>query len=251
MEAQVAQRLLYLSERGILKLGCNCRSNDCHGIVTAMIRLLNQVDGIDNIGIIHYCAKGALAHTGAAVDTFIIVDFRLLLVVHLNCANLAGTLTGTDIFGNRAIGTCLCTASAMDALIRINFRLAVLALGDGTLRAGLHAAMCQTATAGIADGITVNRAFIAGNINDLNHVAAALTTQYVMYTLTDDRTFLIYAAAHGRLLSRYNLLRYRVIYIVHLLIQGMLRNRAQHLIFDHLDVSFKISHGRFSLSQKK
>ena len=139
----------------------------------------------------------------------------------------------------------------MDALIGINFRLAILTLGDGALGAGLHAAMCQTAAAGIADGIPVNRAFITGNINDLNDIAAALTAQYVMYTFTDNGTFLIYTAAHRWFLSRNNLLRYRIIYIVHFLIQSMLRNRTQHLIFEQLDVSFKISHGRFSLSQKK
>ena len=251
MEAQIAQCLLYLSERCILKLRCNCRCDDCHGIITAVVRLLNQIDRINNIRIINNCAKRALAHAGTTVDTLIIINFCLLLIVHLNGTDLAGTLTGTDIFRDGAIGTCLCTASAMDALIGINFRLAILTLGDGALGAGLHAAMCQTAAAGIADGIPVNRAFITGNINDLNDIAAALTAQYIMYTLTDNGTFLIYTAAHRWFLSRNNLLRYRIIYIVHFLIQSMLRNRTQHLIFEQLDVSFKISHGRFSLSQKK
>ena len=231
VEAEMAQCLLDLSDSRALELGGNCRSDNRNGIVAAVVCLLDQLDCVYHIGIIDNRAERALAHAGAAADALIVIDFRFLLAVPLEGADLAAAFARTDILGDCAIRAYLCTASAMDALLRINLCTSVIALADRTARAYLHAAVCQTATAGVADRITVDRTFVTRNIDDLDDVASALTAECVMYTFTDNRALLVDTAAHGRLFARNDLLRHGIIAVVQPFLQCMLCDGAQNLIF--------------------
>ena len=249
MESQIAQCLLDLSQLDTLELRGNRRCDNRHRVIAAVIRLLEQLDGIDNGRIVHHCAERTLEHTGAAADALVVVDFRLLHVVHLDGADLAGALTRTHVLGNRLIRTGLCTAAAVNALFRINFHLSGFGSADGALRTGLHAAVRQTAAAGVADGVPVYRTFVTGDVNDLNDAVSAVAAQRCVHALADDGAFLINAAAHGRLSARNNLKRDRIIYIFHFFVQRVLRHCTKYLILYFLDVGLKTSHARLSSSQ--
>ena len=104
--------------------------------------------------------------------------------------------------------------------------------------------MRQTAAAGAVDRVAVYRAFVTGDVNDLNDVIAVL--QNVMYPFLNDRAFLVHTAPHRRLFALNDLMRDIVIAVVHIVFQHMACHRLQNLVFQLLNIRLKRSHSQIS-----
>ena len=89
---------------------------------------------------------------------------------------MAGILTGTLTADDRRVGADLSASSALLTLGLVNMSYVVKIKGDGTEFTNILTAMCKTATAGVSNPVTADRALIAGNINNLNDVGIFLIT---------------------------------------------------------------------------
>ena len=71
--------------------------------------------------------------------------------------------------------------------------------GDRPTFTGVLAAVSQTAAAGICYFIAGGGAFVAGYIDHFDHIFAVRAAAHrVFYTLGEDGSFFVHAAAHGR-----------------------------------------------------
>ena len=83
MEAQLFEPLNDLTELCIGELARDRRSD--HGVdlvFCVILALLDDVDNIENIGFISYCAERALVNAGAAGNALVIIYLSRLVLVH-------------------------------------------------------------------------------------------------------------------------------------------------------------------------
>ena len=206
---------------------------------------LDEVDSIENEGLIDDCAERALVDTGAAGDALFVINMRcaMLLAAHADGLNLAGLFARTLLVDDGAVRAYLCALAALYALRLIDVRLLLLIKRDGAAAAYVLAAVCKTTAAGLCDDMAADRAFVAGDINDLNHVGVVLIAAHgYLDALGQDRALLVYAAAHRRRLAGDYFLRDVKECFIEIGVPRMLCDRAQNLIFEMLDLSIEFVH---------
>ena len=91
---------------------------------------------------------------------------------------MTGLLTWTFDVGNRAEGANLCAFTTLNTLGFVDIRLLILIETDGVARTDILTTMCDTAAAGLADLITADRAFITGDIYDLDNIPIRLISAH-------------------------------------------------------------------------
>ena len=117
MEAEFFQAGDNLTEFGIGKLAGYRRSD--YGIelvAVVLLALFQQVNHIENIGLIRNRAERTLVNTCAAGNTLVVVDCRRFVLVHRDCLDLAGILTGALAADDRGVRANLGAGAAFLAL---------------------------------------------------------------------------------------------------------------------------------------
>ena len=129
-----------------------------------------------------------------------IVDRSRIFIIAGNGLDLACLNTGTGVVENGSVGANLGALTALDTLGFVDVSNVVIIKGDRPSFAYVLATVSQAATAGRGHLIAAHGAFIAGNLNDLNHIGvAAVTAHGKLHTLCHDGTLLVDTAPHGRL----------------------------------------------------
>ena len=119
----------------------------------------------------HVRTEGALLHAGTAGNTFIMVNHRFSVFIHLDRIDGAGTHARTHDLTDGTKGTDLLAASTFDTHFLIDV-CSVVYNGNGVPRTILLTFMPQTAAAGIADHETVNRTFVTGGIQHVDYTVS-------------------------------------------------------------------------------
>ena len=98
---------------------------------------------------------------------------------------------------NCGIRTYLCALTAFNALGFIYMSNVVVVKGNCTTLTHVLTTVGKTSAAGCGNFVTCGRAFIAGDIDNLNNVLVILITAHGdLYTLTENSALLIDTAAH-------------------------------------------------------
>ena len=120
MEAQSLKTGYDLTELCVGELAGDRRRNN--GINSVAVRTgigsacFKDLDSVDYVGFVGYCAEGALINACSALNALGIVDLCRLLVVHGDGFYLAGILAGALAAYDCGIGADLCACSALFAL---------------------------------------------------------------------------------------------------------------------------------------
>ena len=116
---------------------------------------------------------------------------------HGNSLDFAGIFAGTFAVGNRGVRADLCACTAVDAFLLIDMRCMVFVIESYCIaRACIFAAMSKAAAAGVRDYISADRAFIAGNIHNLDNIRICFVSAHCDFdAFSEYCTFLIDAAA--------------------------------------------------------
>ena len=123
----------------------------------------------------------------------------LFIGVHFNGTGLAGTLTGTNILRNGAIGASGYALTAGNALAVID-KCMMVREGDCALGTRIGAAMSDAATTGVTDRHLAHRTLVTGNGQHFHFSGMIrMPAQRHLYTLLHNGTLFINAATHGRL----------------------------------------------------
>ena len=247
VEAQLLQSRDDLPQFSIGKLAGN-RGRD-HGkdlVLGVALALFDHVDHVENEGLVRNGTEGAGIHAGAAGNALGIVDARLLLVTHGDCLDLAGGFAGAAIVVNGAVRADLGAGAALLALALVDVRHMVGVKGERAEAAHILAPVRKASAARRRDLVTADRAFVAGDINDLNHVGVVLIAAHgYLDALGQDRALLVYTAAHGRDLARDDGLGDVDRAFRQTVCPCFPRDFPQDLIFQMLYLCIKLSHGFF------
>ena len=244
-EAELFESRDDLTELCICKLagdrGCDDR---IYLGIFAALALFQEVDDVEDIGTVGDGAERALVHARTAGNALFVVDLCRLVFVHGDCFDLAGILTGTLAVGDRGKGADLRTLTALHALGFINVRHMVVVKGDRAALADVLTAVCKASATGIGDFIAGSRALVAGDLDDLDHMLTVIGASHGdLHALAEDRTLLVHATAHGRLLAGHDLLRNIERILQQSSVPCLARDFAQDLVFEVLYFGIKLSHG--------
>ncbi|CDC60546.1 unknown [Clostridium sp. CAG:448] len=203
VEAQCAQARHHLPQLCIGKLaGDGRRHHRIDLVILIAVAALQHINDIQNEGFVHNGTERALVNAGAAGNALAVVDARLLFVAHGNGAHFAGGFARTLVVPDCAVGANLGTGTAFLTLGLIDMRHMVLIKHDGAEFTHVLATVRQASAAGVCHFIPADRAFVAGNIDDLNHIRVVLVAAHCdLHTLGKNCAFLIDAAPHGRRLA--------------------------------------------------
>ena len=161
---------------------------------------------IDNTGSVYCSTKRTVIHTCTAGNTFIIVDFSFSTFGHADSIKFAGSLAWTLEVRNCSIRTYFCTLTAFYTLALVNMSLAFIIKSNRIQLTYILASVSNAPTTEICNCMTCLRTFIAGDVNNLNHIRILRTAaQCHLDSLSNDCSVLVYTAAHRRLVFFYNL----------------------------------------------
>ncbi|CCX36779.1 putative uncharacterized protein [Clostridium sp. CAG:1013] len=214
-------------------------------VVLVIVALLDQVHHVQDEGLVHNGAKGALVHTGAAGNASLIVDMSRAALRHADGFDLAGVLTGTLLVDNGAVRAHLSALAALHALGFVDMSPQMLVKSDGSYAASVLAPVSNTAPAGVADIVTGHGALIASDVDDLDDVGVLLIAAHShLDTLSHDGALFVDAAPHSGLFLHDELgdLGIGVQQPVLKSVPGYL---AEHLVFEilYLGVKFSVLNG--------
>ena len=143
-EAQLLDTGDNLAQLGVAELaGDGGRHHSVELVVLVVVALFNHVHHVQDKGLIHNGAKGALVDAGAAGDAGLVVDVGSAAVRHADGFNLAGVLAGALLVDDGAVGADLGALATLYALGFVNVGMQVLVKGDGPPPAGVLAAVCD------------------------------------------------------------------------------------------------------------
>lgn len=204
MEAEIADAgdsLLGADIRhGVVLAGNGWRDNGIDVVVFVVVAFADQANHIGDIALVDDGSKWALVHTLAAGNAFIVVDDGASADrVAGQSTGFAGFNAGTDAFDDGAVWAAGGTASAGNALGVVDRGAMVWSNTDGVFWAVVHAAVGQAAAAVVGDGHPVQRAFVAGdgnNIDDGRLFRATAAGQLDVFI--GNGALFVNAAAHGR-----------------------------------------------------
>ena len=132
-----------------------------------LLPLLDGVDQLEDLALVHNGSEGAVHQTLAAVDALIVVDVRPAILVLADGVHAAGLLTGPQELDDGLIGAGLLAAAALDAFGLIDAGPAMLQL-DGALGAGLIAVLGQAPLTGLRHLVVGVRAGVTGVLDDVD-----------------------------------------------------------------------------------
>ena len=184
IETQLLDTCKHLAHCYTAELAGNGRRHYCIYMVLCVIyRIFQQIQHIHHIRLIYDCAERTLIYTGTTGNTFFVVNHCFFVFVHFYCIYRAGTHTGAHNFSDSTKGTNLFTFAAFNTQILIDMG-SVVYDGDSALRAYFLTFMAQTATTGVTDCKTVNRAFITSRIQHIDYA--------VIFRRFDDQTHAVF-----------------------------------------------------------
>ena len=142
-----------------------------------------------------------------------------------------------------AVGADLCTGTALLAFGLVDVCHVVLIERNRAEPAGILAPVCQTSAAGIGHLVAAHRAFVAGNIDDLNDIRIAPVSAHCdFHTLGKNGALLIDTAPHGRNFPRHNGLRNIDCGLCQASCPCLPRHFSEHLVFQMLNLCIKFPH---------
>ena len=200
MEAELLYAGDYLLYSRVLELADNCRRNQRVDLVLCVVlRFFENIDCIEHQRLVGNRAERALIHARAACDALVVVDAGFFVLVHRNRTHFAADHARTMLADYRAVWASLSALAALDALLLVDDRLFVDNRNRAS-RADVLTTMNDAASARGGDENAVNRALVAGNVDDLDDVRIILVAaERELNTLLKYRAFLVDAATHARL----------------------------------------------------
>ena len=249
VEAKTLDTGYDLTELRISELAGDRRSDNCVYLVFGILFALeNHIDNVKNIGLIGDSAERALIYTSTAGDTLIVVDLCIFMFGMLcDRANLARTFARTLEVLDRAVRTNLRTHTAVYTLGFVNVCNVVFVKGDSTLLTYVFATVSKTAAANVSYLITTYRTFVASSGDNLDDIGVGTVAAHCeLYAVVNDRSFLVYAATHGRFVTGND--NIGDIGYVFKKILGPCKtcNLTKNLIFQMLYFCIKLSHNRYT-----
>ena len=164
VEAQQLHGLPDLPRRHVVaELSPECRCDDGDHLIA----LLDGVDQLEQLALIHNGAKGAVHQTHTAVDALVVVDIRPTMLILPDGVHTAGLLTGAGELDDGLIGAGVLALAALDAQVLVDDRLPSLR-PDGALGTGVLAVPRQTALTGAGHLIVGGRTGVAGILDDVD-----------------------------------------------------------------------------------
>ena len=200
-EAQLLEARDHLTQLGIDKLAGDGGGDDGVDLVLLVaLALTDNMDGIQKEALVLDGAEGALIDARAAGDALAVVDMRHMVFALLDGFDLARALAGAHVVLDGAVGADGGALTAVDALVGVDVRVVVVVKGDCAARAGAGAAVGDAAAAVGPHAVAADRALVAGDADDLDHVGVFLVpTHGDLHALGHDGALLVDAAAHGAL----------------------------------------------------
>ena len=234
-----------LSELCIGELaGDGGRDDGVQPVFGIALTAFDKVDDVQYIRFVRDGAERALIYAGAAGDTFVVVNrSRKRFFVPGDGFDLTGVFAGALVVGNRAVGADLGAGAALDAFFFVDDGALVLVEADGTALADVLAAVCDTAAAGLGDSIAAHRAFVAGDVDDLDDVGVLLVAaERHADAFADDGALLVNAAAHRRLRSLDDHLGNLGVAVEQSVFESQPRDFTKDFVFQKLYLGIELSH---------
>ena len=176
-------------------------------VLGVVFGLFEYVDGVEHERLVGNRAERALIDARAASDALVVVDAGFFVFVHGKRAHFAADYARTVLFDNRTVGTSLSTFAALDALLFIDDRFLVHDR-DRAARANVLTTMNDTSAACGSNENSVDRALVAGNVDDFDDVRVRfISAERKFDTLLKYRAFLVDAATHASLGARNDFFR--------------------------------------------
>ena len=149
MEAKFFETRYNLSKLGIFELAGYCGGNNSEYLVFLVIlTAFNDVNGIKDKGLIHYCAERTLINACAAGDTLIVIYRSGMVIIHGNGLDLACVHAGAFVIDYSGVRAYLGAHAAINALGLIDYRCMSLGVyADSSALASIYAVMCKAASA--------------------------------------------------------------------------------------------------------
>jgi len=244
VKSELAQTRDDLTVLRICKLACDRGSDHSIDLARALaLALFDDLDDVNDEGLIRDRAEGALINAGAATDALVVVDKSRLLLVHRNCLDLAGVLTGTGALYDSGVGADLRAGTALDAFRFVDMRDVVFVEGERALLANVLATVGKAASAGIRDLISADGTLVTGDLDDLNDVGVlSVAADSKLNALAKYCALLINATAHRRLVSGNDDLGNVDAILKQAVVPRKTGDLAEHLIFQMLNFCIEFTH---------
>ena len=153
------------------------------------------------------------------------------------------------VMDDRGIRADLGALTALNALALVDVSDVVMVKGDRAALADVLTAMRQAAAAGGGDFIAGSRAFVAGDVDDLDHVVVVLVAAHGdLHALAENGALLEDAAAHGGFLAGGDDLGNIKDILQQCAVPGVAGDLTQHLVLEVLYLRIEFSHGILTLS---
>ena len=179
IEAQFLQTRNHLSKLCVAKLtGYGRRNDSVHLVVLVAVAILDIVNGVQNVRLVHNGAERTLIYASAALNTLLVVNFRRVVLFNGNCLHLTSDLARAFSINNRCVRAYLRASAALNTFRLVDMRNVVSIKGDSATLTYVLATVRQTATAGSGYFIAACRTFVAGNVNHLDNVVVVLVTTH-------------------------------------------------------------------------
>ena len=185
--------------------------------------LADVVDHVADHGDVGDGAERAGDRAVAAGDALAVVDGRAaVLLVHGDGVHRAGAHAGTARIGDGVVGAGLRAHAALAALVRVNDR-ALMRHDDRVEAAGLHAALGHAVLAVAGDGVALQRAALAGAVDDGDRLVGEVVVLAVVdggaaagpvHAVAQNLALAVDAAAVGRLTAVRNELQRNVVLVL-------------------------------------
>ena len=132
-----------------------------------LLPLIDGVDQLEELALVHDGAEGAVHQTHAAADALILIDLGAAQLVAGDGVHAAGLGTGTLELDDGLIGAALLAAAALDALLLIDDGLA-LDEGNSVLGAGVVAVVGKAALTHVGHLVVGGGTGVAGVLDDVD-----------------------------------------------------------------------------------
>ena len=161
-----------------------------------ILGLSQHPDRIQDKRLVHNRSKRTLIYTGAALNTFVVVDLCLHIIIDADGIRLTCIHTRTGMLYDRAVGTYRYTASALNTFGFINVSLAVYNR-NCLLGTCIHTMVRDTSTAGLSNLHTCHRTFVTRDGHNLDNIGIGLISAHCHFqSLIHNGTLFINTAAH-------------------------------------------------------
>ena len=246
IETDRLQGRYQLSHGGVRELTDHRGSYRCPHMISPALSAHEHMDGVHHEGFVHDRAEGTLVHAVAAGNALLVFDGRLAVLAHRDGTGGAAALAGAQILHDGTVGAHRHTLAAHDTLVTVDLCL-VIDDGNGVPGTGVDATGGQTAAAGIVDHHLRHGTLVTGDGQNLHQIGVGfVAAQSQLHAAADDGTLLINTASGGGIGTGNDLLRNVQNTALEFTLPGQLRYFAQNLIFQFLNMSFKLSHNSSS-----